>query len=111
MPAETVTAIAPEGFDAGESGAAVVRYDVANPGAAFAGVSGPVVFVTGAGVDVEGAVAAIRAHGGHVVEVRPEHWDGFEAEAIAGVCLGVIAGFGANGVREAVRFLGAPVDR
>jgi len=75
--------------------------------AVLASLEGPVVLVSDGieGAAADAAAAVIRAHASPVVEVRLAHWDGDQHSPIGGAVRGVIAGFDAAGIREAVRFL------
>lgn len=56
--------------------------------------------------DLEALATAVRERSGECIEVRFERWDGESQSPLSGACRGVISGFGADGVREAVRLLG-----
>jgi hypothetical protein len=55
--------------------------------------------------DLEAAVAAVRASGVSVIEVRAERWDGESLSPLSAACRGVLSGFGAAGVRAALGML------
>lgn len=95
----------PEGLAFDFAGA--VRFTPRTLSAVLAASPGPVALVTDglAPEETDAVGVAIRAHPYPVVEVRLGRWDGFEHTPIGGLCRGVIAGFGAAGAREAVRFL------
>lgn len=46
--------------------------------------------------------AAIRERAGACIEVRARAWDGESHSPLSGACRGVISGFGAAGIREAI---------
>jgi 3-dehydroquinate dehydratase len=52
---------------------------------------------------LEAIAEAIRERAGPVIEVRRDRWDGETYSPLSGACRGVISGFGALGVREALR--------
>lgn len=55
--------------------------------------------------DLADVAAAVRAAPGPVVEVRSAPWDGETHSPLSAACAGVIAGFGADGVRAATALL------
>lgn len=46
--------------------------------------------------------AAVRESGATCIEVRASRWDGFEPSPLSSACTGVIAGFGAAALAQAV---------
>lgn len=100
-----VHVLLPEGVNADIAGA--VRYWPAELSARLVEFPGPLALVSDSvdGAAADAVALAVRQHGSPVVEVRLAHWDGEEHSPIGAACRGVIAGFGARGVREAVRFL------
>lgn len=57
--------------------------------------------------DLDSLATAIRSRRpGSCVEVRMTKWDGEWQSPVSGVCRGVISGFGSNGIRRAVEWLG-----
>ncbi len=84
------------------------RYAVAaDVTAALAGADGDAVLCSDAldAADLADVAAAVRAAPGTVVEVRSAPWDGETHSPLGAACAGVIAGFGAEGVRAAALLL------
>ena len=55
--------------------------------------------------DLADVATAVRAAPGAVVEVRSAPWDGETHSPLSAACAGVIAGFGADGLRAAAALL------
>lgn len=90
------------------NGVALLRYAAATDVvAALAGADGGAVLCSDAldAADLADVAAAVRAAPGPVVEVRSAPWDGETHSPLSAACAGVIAGFGADGVRAAAALL------
>lgn len=103
----TVAVLVPAGLDAGDiDGAIHIFGDVAEVVRLLRDGTGPaVLWSDGLAADDAELVEAIRARGAPVIELRSQRWDGFTASPLSAACRGVISGFGANGLRAAVRVL------
>ena len=89
-------------------GVAPLRYAaVTDVMAALAGADGGAVLCSDAldAADLDAVATAVRAAPGPVVEVRSAPWDGETHSPLSAACAGVIAGFGADGVRAAALLL------
>jgi hypothetical protein len=90
------------------AGARIVGYGTADEAvAALGAAAGPaVLWSDGIAADrLEEAAGAVRGRSGAVIEVRGEGWDGETFSPLSAACRGVISGFGAAGVSEALRLL------
>ena len=89
-------------------GVALLRYAaVTDVMAALAGADRGAVLCSDAldAAVLDAVAAAVRAAPGPVVEVRSATWDGETHSPLSAACAGVIAGFGADGVRVAALLL------
>jgi len=90
------------------AGATIVAYDTADEAVAALGAAVAPVVLWSDGIaagELEDVARAVKGRSGAVIEVRRERWDGETFSPLSAACRGVISGFGAAGLAEAVRLL------
>lgn len=90
------------------AGAMTVAYETVGDAVTALGAAAVPAVLWSDGLPADGlelVAQAVRGRSGAVVEVRGEPWDGETFSPLSAACRGVISGFGAAGVAEALRLL------